>query len=172
MPDHQFVDVLRTMVDAAAPALFAGAPPRVTLRLGAATTTLNSSPSASAEAACVLTGSGTVEVVLAGPEEVVVPARDVAIAVLTCEHDRLLGAVASEVVEGEYSIVQRYTALSLTSVTTHAEPSREPGVLDVVSCRLTLRTQTRIEIRGATQGPSSRRVTRDDGAAGAGASRR
>lgn len=151
MPDHQFVDVLRTMVGEAAPALFAGPQPRVTLRLGDATTTLSSSSSssASAEVMFVLTGSGTVEIVLAGPEEVVLPARDVAIAVVTCEHDRLLGAIASEAVHGLYAVVRRYTALSLASVTTHTEPGAEPsaGSGALMSCRLTLRTQSRIEIR-------------------------
>jgi hypothetical protein len=150
MPDHQFVDVLRTMVGAVAPALLAGSQPPVTLRLGDATTTL--SPSATAEAGSVLTGSGTVEIVLTGSETSVVPARDVAIAVLTCEHDRLVEAVVARLKEGPYDVVQRYTSLSLAGVATHAEPSAAPGSASTsVTCRLTVRTKSRIEIRRVRQ---------------------
>lgn len=180
MPDRQFVDALRTAVGAAAPDLFLGASPRVTLRLADATTTLSSSPSAGSGSlregrsdgagrpVSVLTGSGTVEILLAGPESSVLQARDVSIAVLTVEHDRLVAGAASEVAEGAYDVAQRYTALSLASVTTHVEPA-DVGTASgsPASCRLTLRVQIRIEIRRAVHAiPDVEDATRQPAPAG------
>ena len=140
-------DVLRSLLADASPELFGYVPPAVVLSMsGGSLTFPRSSPadpgtspseapglpesdgspspvvqqsSTSQRVARTLTGTGGASVSLSGTVARVKRARDLTMALLVTDADRIVAASRSTVREGVYTTSQRLTGLAVTAVDTH-----------------------------------------------------
>ncbi len=91
----------------------------------------------------VLLGAGQAVITLTGAPDLVGRARDLALAVLTLDADRLLGHVQAGRAEGDYTTGRRLTELSVAGVATDLTSGT------AATARLTLDVAVQVEVRRA-----------------------
>jgi len=109
-------------------------------------------------------GTGKVTLALAGPSSDVYRARDLALAVLALDADVLLAHAQTTRREGDYTITQRATGLTVVSVELAASAA------DTLECRLVVDLQRQVEVERAMRDGEGTPISRilSPGATGTG----